>query len=195
MTIPQLLDPLHEQGKQTRYDYVGVNLDSNEKLVKVICTVQAMIPKEAIYLAPDDDYGLQEDLHITIFYGLLPSGASDHSRDYQYKLIKQFVRRTEFEEYTLTFGEISFFHSEKYDVMKVGVHSPALEKLHNFIRDEFKTEETHSDYQPHLTIAYVHKGSCDHFDGKSLSITGQTIEIPDPYYQFTDKEKLAIDFS
>ena len=193
MTINQLLDPLMEDKEsRKKYDYIAVHLDDVKEVAKAVRDVQERIPEDCIYTADDDDYGLQDDLHITIFYGLLPTGKDDHMEDDQYCAVKRFAAKREFEDYELTFGPVSFFRCEDYDVMKIDVESEMLDNIHNFVKEMFEVEETHPDYHPHLTIAYVKKGSCDDLDGKKLPITGKTYGMPDFYYQFTDRQKYPV---
>jgi len=109
------------------------------------------IPDEDIYTEEgDDDYGREEFVHITVKWGFLdsdPAPVQDGLGDWG--------------PITATLREVSAFHGEEYVVLKVDVDSPDLEDMHRFCKEEFPNKETHPDYHPHVTIAYLKANSQD----------------------------------
>jgi 2'-5' RNA ligase len=100
--------------------------------------------------------GRESDIHVTVKYGL-------HGHD-------------PFELRDLLFGKdpiriqlknISLFSNDEHDVVKLGVESPELHQFNKLVSDSFEHTDTHPDYIPHVTIAYVKKGLGKKYDGRS----------------------------
>jgi 2'-5' RNA ligase len=102
---------------------------------------------------PDSELGEdgREDApHVTVKFGLHTNDIAD-------------VRRVLAGEapITLTFGKTSLFPAKEgadYDVVKVDVDSPDLHRLNAKIAGALEHTDTHPDYKPHATIAYVKAG-------------------------------------
>ena len=94
------------------------------------------------------DDGRETDTHITLLYGLCTN-----NREVVKKLL------TTEKPIKATLGKIGCFVSnDGFDVVIVKIDSPDLERLHKKIKDDLKVEQTHTEYKPHCTIAYVKKG-------------------------------------
>lgn len=106
------------------------------------------ISEEELYIENEDDYGFEDEPHVTALYGL----HSDKIEDNQIKEICE-----KYENIDIQLKDISMFNNEKYDVLKFGVESKSLRKM-----NEELTQLPHSsdfpDYKPHVTIAYLKKG-------------------------------------
>ena len=100
----------------------------------------------------EEDYGYEKDPHVTIFFGFEPEVTS--------KDIKELLENlTQFIKLRLT--GISIFEGKEdqaYDVVKFTVESDDLNKIHEMCK-ELPNELTYNTYQPHMTLAYVKKGS------------------------------------
>lgn len=123
----------------------------------------AKIPAE--HLA---DEGKEAQPHVTVKYGL-------HDSD------PEALRRVLADEppITLTLGKTSVFpngESNSGDVVKVDVDSPDLHRLNQKIADAFPHTDTHPDYQPHATVAYVKPGLGERYAGDA-SLEGQTVTV------------------
>lgn len=121
------------------------------------------IPPE--HLAED---GTEAQPHITVKYGL-------HDND------PEAVRQLLADEppITLTLGKTSIFPAGaegKADVVKVDVDSPDLHRLNAKIAEAFPHTDTHPDYQPHATIAYVKPGLGEQYAGND-ALAGQAVTI------------------
>ena len=68
MNITSILEPINtlKENAETRkkYDYVCLDLNNLTSIKTFIDMIQSSIPDNYIYLAPDDDYGLEKDTHI-----------------------------------------------------------------------------------------------------------------------------------
>ncbi len=109
---------------------------------------------------PDDvltDHGREDKIHVTVKYGLL---AKDVPPELQ-KIAQQTP------QFRVFMGNVSLFTTNpKFDVVKIDVESPELHQLNKLITNAVPNETTYPDYHPHITIAYVEKGSCDHLNGE-----------------------------
>lgn len=65
----------------------------------------------------------------------------------------------------INLGKISIFENEKEDVVKISVVSPRLVQLNSIINRHFENTETHPDYIPHVTLAYVKPGLGKKYEG------------------------------
>ena len=93
------------------------------------------------------EYGREDEPHVTIKYGLHTSNPSDVSSV-----------ASGFGPVEIKLGRTSFFECNKYDVVKIDVESKSLRSLNAKIGDKLECTDTHPDYIPHVTIAYVKKG-------------------------------------
>lgn len=106
---------------------------------------------------PDGDLigdGREASIHVTVKYGL-------HNHD-------PFELRPLLQNYgpiEITLGKISLFENGKEDVIKIEVTSPRLVQLNSLITKHFENTETHPDYIPHITIAYVKSGAGKKYEG------------------------------
>ena len=111
------------------------------------------IPQSDLYIDTDDtegdSYGKEVDSHVTILYGLEPDITVPPIKELLYKEQKDLIG--------ITLGKISIFDNEKYDVLKIDVHSKDLSKLNKAFSKEFPYENDYPDYYPHLTLAYLRK--------------------------------------
>lgn len=120
------------------------------------------VPEGDLFLGDEDDggYGRENQVHATVSYGIDPSVTPDALRDV---LLEQGV------PVELRLGKVSKFSKPEdgYDVIKIEVDSPHLHRLHEAIEKAVGTPgNTYPDYKPHMTVAYVKPGSCDHLIGQ-----------------------------
>jgi predicted GNAT family acetyltransferase len=109
------------------------------------------IEEDDIYLKPyDDSYGLEEQPHVTIVYGIHEEEVDPQRMA---DLIEHYMKPV-----TVTIKEIDFFPGKEYDVVKYNV--PLTGQLQGY-RDTFiqiPNTQTFPEFQPHMTIAYVKPG-------------------------------------
>lgn len=95
----------------------------------------------------DMTYGLEDEPHTTLLYGLHKEVSDNDIR----KII---------EKYTYTPCKVntpSLFNNEKYDVLKYDVEGDNLHKINGELK-QYPFTSTYPDYHPHLTIGYVQPG-------------------------------------
>jgi 2'-5' RNA ligase len=108
------------------------------------------INPEDVYSGGDDTHGIQENPHVTILYGL--------HKEVTPEMVKS-VFRDFTEDINIEVDGIDIFENKDYDVVKFNVKADgALQELHNRL-SEFPNSNSFPDYKPHITIAYVNKGT------------------------------------
>ena len=120
---------------------------------------QSLIPDENLYHELNaqglDEYGREVTPHVTVLYGLQKE--EDYFRAVE--LLKDFGK------FQITVGALAKFEAENYDVLIYKISSLPLEEIHWMLRQKFENTYSFPGYTPHLTIAYVKKGSVDHLLG------------------------------
>lgn len=125
--------------------------------VNITGSLRARIREAAARIADEDlaDDGRETEPHITVRYGL----ETDDLADVQKLLADRPAVR-----YTL--GAVSIFQVDdqlsqrggaRYDVVKIDVDSDGLAELHDLLA-ELPHVDTHPEYVPHVTLAYVQPG-------------------------------------
>lgn len=109
------------------------------------------IDEEDVYLKPyDDSYGLEDNPHVTIVYGIHEDEADPQRMA---DLIEHYMKPV-----TVVIREVDVFEGKEYDVVKYNV--PLTGQLQGY-RDIFMqipNTQNFPDYHPHMTIAYVKPG-------------------------------------
>lgn len=109
------------------------------------------IDKNDIYDPNNDgDYGLEDEPHITLLYGIHPD---EVDKDLAINLIKT-ISPIELES-----KKISIFENEEFDVVKIEIiPNNTLLQLRKILINILPNTQTFKDYNPHMTISYVKKG-------------------------------------
>jgi 2'-5' RNA ligase len=135
---------------------------------------------------PDADLaadGRETDPHVTVKFGLHTADVED-------------VRRVLAGEppITLTFGKTSIFPAKEgadYDVVKVDVDSPDLHRLNDKIGEALEHTDTHPNYKPHVTLAYVKPGLGQKYVGRT-DLAGRTITLDAVAFSGKDRSVVSI---
>lgn len=100
----------------------------------------------------------EREIHVTILYGV--------KDDVSVNQVKEFF--IAIPSIVLELKKVGLFKQDNQDVLKVEVHSPQLVQINKEFKEflgEDNIEPSKYTYNPHLTLAYVKKGSCDHLEG------------------------------
>ena len=110
--------------------------------------IQDAINPDHLYEEDDDDsYGLDDEPHVTLLFGLHPEVTNEQVKD-------------AIEGITFSRCELhnpSCFENEKYDVFKFDVKGSSLHKANEKLKKLPFTSD-YPDYHPHMTIAYLKPG-------------------------------------
>ena len=146
------------------------------------------IPDSEVYHKADEtgkeDFGIETEPHITVLYGL-----TEHEPSAVAKIAAGS------KPITVTLGKLSVFEQPDYDVLKVDVHGDDLRALNKEI-SKLPNEQTHPEYTPHLTIAYLKKGEGKkyvgdkRFNGMTLTFPSVTFSPPKEIRAVTGRHEL-----
>lgn len=115
------------------------------------------IPEKNLYVEADGGCGREDEPHVTVRYGL---DFAEPPEEF-HRLI------TSWQAFPIRLAGVSLFKNDKYDVVKLDVVSEDLVRLNAEIRRQFPSQEPDKfpDYHPHMTVAYVQKGTADQLEG------------------------------
>ncbi|HET6373687.1 MAG TPA: diguanylate cyclase, partial [Candidatus Polarisedimenticolia bacterium] len=91
-------------------------------------------------------------------------------------------------------GKVSIFPAKEgapYDVVKADVDSPDLHRLNAKIADALPTTDTHPEYKPHVTLAYVKPGEGKRFVGDA-ALAGHEITLDKVTFTSRDGKEHSI---
>jgi len=127
------------------------------------------------------EYGLETEPHITALYGLETQEPADVR-----KLLENFG------PVTAKLGKVSLFENENrpYDVVKIDVEGPDIHRLNAELK-KLPYKSDFPDYHPHVTLAYVKKGTGKKYVGAKSVLTGKTITFDT--LKFSDAERNKTD--
>ena len=109
--------------------------------------------------------GIEIQPHVTCKYGLSPHVTADEVADLTMDTPPVVV----------TFGPTAVFAGEDHDVLYVAVHSPDLHRLHHAL-SALPHMDTHAQYVPHATLAYLMPGTGQKYAGRKL-FDGLDVEL------------------
>lgn len=135
-------------------------------------------PEDVYEVEGDRSYGIQDNPHVTILYGL-HKGVSPED-------IKSVLDRFS-GELRIKIEGIGIFENEEFDVVKLNViPDGGLQQLHEMI-SELPNSDQYPEYKPHITIAYVKKGSGKKYEDPSFA--REVSEISEICYSMPDGSK------
>lgn len=107
----------------------------------------------------DEEFGYENHPHVTVCYGFVDD------QDF-FKLSEWGIK-----PFTIKLTNVSAFRKENCprDVLLIEVESDYLHELNARIRKEFNIVTTYPDYHPHVTLAYIKKGTCENIIGLEIN--------------------------
>ena len=111
------------------------------------------IDKDDLYTEEGDDgYGLETESHVTVLYGLHEEVDEKNLIDW----IKDFSKDM---EYHISISKMGVFKNSKFEVLKLDVDSESLKYFNKKLCENFPYTSKFPEYNPHITIAYLKKGT------------------------------------
>jgi hypothetical protein len=118
------------------------------------------IPESVLYR--DIDIGIdgyEPNPHITVMYGFKDN----------YEKTSNVCEG--FGQIPVVFGKVDKFESNPlFDVIMIRIESEQLHNLNTLLEYHCDVETMFNSFEPHATLAYVNKGSCDHLVGDEFFI-------------------------
>jgi 2'-5' RNA ligase len=140
--------------KYEPHSYATTQAVPPDDIAQLVLDAQKLIDPEDLH-----EEGFGPPPHVTILYGL-----HDDERDSVMEILEQA------EPPEVTVDRIDLFESDDYDVVIFACESAGLQKLHDEL-SQLPNDNTHPEYRPHMTIAYVLPGKGDKYRNlKSLLI-------------------------
>lgn len=110
--------------------------------------IQDIIDLEDIYEEEDDDsYGLEDEPHCTLLYGL----HDEVSLDQVESVLDKYTY------YTVKADNASLFKKDIYEVLKFDIEGDSLQETNKDLK-KFPYTSDYPDYHPHLTVGYLKPG-------------------------------------
>lgn len=139
------LKDLIKENSNSTYDYGCVMLYFNFPEINKIH--DAINPKDVYTEEGDKTFGLEDEPHTTLLYGLHTEVTLDNVKD----VLSGYT-------YTpCTIHNPSLFKNEKYDVLKFDVKGDNLHKTNEALK-KYPYTSSFPKYHPHLTIGYINPG-------------------------------------
>ena len=129
---------------------------------RIASTGQRLVPPQHLYTDPEDPtYGYDNEPHVTIKYGFRP----DLDRMDVARILKGVA------PFLVKLIALNQFQNEKYDVVKFEVEKhPVLMELRKRCNG-YPNTDSYPDYKPHMTLAYVKKGTFPYSrDGLNIAV-------------------------
>lgn len=114
-------------------------------------SVLSKIDKEDLYEEDGNNYGLEHESHVTVLYGL--------HEDVDENQLINFVKEHCPKPIEISISKMGVFKNSKFEVLKLDVDSQELKDLNKIICENFPYTSKFPDYNPHITIAYLKKGT------------------------------------
>lgn len=169
--------PIIKEGNGYDYSCVLVNMPEDVGQ-QIIDWGNQNISEEDIYDPEGEEkFGREDKPHVTVLYGLHandPKQVSDLLSDKGPIKIK--------------LGKTGKFSHDDKEVVFVEIESEDLHKLNKLLCDNVEFTNEHPEYKPHMTIAYVKKGTADKYIDKDV-LEGQEITLDTVTFSPADGKK------
>lgn len=110
---------------------------------------------------PDGEHGFTIYPHITILYGL-----HQVTDTMDIMLFLDSISKPMEVEFT----GLSTFENQAFDVLKFDVHANELAGMNRKIRKRYQHTLDYQEYKPHMTVAFLKKGTAWHYKNLSVSM-------------------------
>ena len=128
--------------------------------------------REDVYDTPDKDYGLEDEPHVTLLWGI-------HDDKHSLDDVKYYL--PSLEDMSAILIGVSHFDGEEYDVLKIGVDAPRYHDVNADLTKNLECTNTFPTYTPHLTVAYLKKGMGGIYTEANKNKMMQTVIAPSKY--------------
>ena len=141
----------------------------------------SLIAPEDVY-SPDEDHGIEHNPHITILFGFYSFVATND--------VLNILRK--FPSPKATFGKIGIFEDHPdFDIAMIKVDSEDLVKM-NIALSNLPCERTFPTFKPHVTIAYLNKGTAKKYEGMEVDFPEELV-LTEAIYSMPNGAKISFE--
>lgn len=159
-------EPVVHEFSSTQLEITGHPAEIMKKMTTQIDMKDLRPEDGAAHSGPTANDGIEHDPHITCRWGL----------HFQTPSMKLRNALKAFGPISISFGKTSLFSNPEYDVLKLDVSSPDLQRLYKVIGRLVPTHETFPVYRPHATLAYLKPGRGKKYAGDA-ALNGQKVNF------------------
>jgi 2'-5' RNA ligase len=145
--------------QNVKYSFSSVQVNLPHDLAQeIIKWGKAHIPEHQLFTDKTQGHlGREDEIHMTVLYGL-------HSESPVQT--KELVAKTP--PFPIHLAKIGIFSTnDEFDVVKINIEGDELKDLNARLAKNCQHTNRHGAYRPHVTIAYVKKGTAWKFDGNA----------------------------
>jgi len=138
--------------KEQEYGWTSIIVP--ESIAKKTMSFAQSIPERELFTQEGNKwkYGVEDEPHITLLWGI-------HTKN-----VEKVTTALEGQKGgVVKLGKIGMFENEEYDVLKVDIISYSLRRLNGELKANLKHASTHSEYNPHITLAYLKCGNAEKY--------------------------------
>ena len=119
--------------------------------------ILSQINEEDIYIDENDSiFGYEYEPHVTVVYGFHP--------DIDHKGLIEDISK--FKPTTIDLIGVSGFENEKFDVLKIDIDPKPLVGYREMLLGKYDNTQDFEGYNPHITLAYLKKGTGKKYHNK-----------------------------
>ena len=142
--------------------------------------IQSEINPDDIYHHPTDpSYGLEDNPHVTLKFGLHPEVEDSQ--------VEEIINKFKGQNLSLDILGIDSFNNKDFDVVKFNVTPTEQLKSMNKELSKLPNSDQYPDYKPHITVGYVKPGEAQKYIDPSHKIN---FKIKDVVYSKSSGEKI-----
>ena len=167
----------------TTYTYSSTQINIPDPLrSEILKWGGAQVSKGDLFDHEDAEGGLEDIPHCTVLYGIRSASPGG-----THKALSEFDGDVE-----LSLGPMQVFDgNDEYDVLVISVDSPDLQRLYDLLKRYVPNSSKWPVYKPHVTVAYMKKGSARQLDGDA-SFKGRQIKAEGVLFSGKDGRKVTI---
>ena len=159
MRIPEPKKKSQKQSDETPYKYGAVIAYLTAEPSAVVRYFSKKFVSDDVVFCDEDSGidGIEPHPHVTIMYGIKDNldKIQDCCEDWG--------------DLKFICGKVDIFNTNPdFDVLVIRAESPEARGLNKVIDEYCDCEDLYASYEPHITIAYVKKGSCDSMIGNEF---------------------------